>query len=66
MTPVKRITLRVITRDVYARVQEIREQEIPATAHEVGLFLRRVPFREQISAAMLKGEIVSIECKGTR
>jgi hypothetical protein len=60
------VTLRVITRDAFARITEIKEQEIPATAHEVGLLLRRAPFREQIANAMLTSSTITIERKETR
>ena len=60
------MTLRVVTRDADARVQEIREQEIPTSLHEVGLFLRRAPFREQIADAMLAGGTITIERKEGR
>lgn len=61
-----RMTLRVISRDRYARVDQIREQEIPASMHDVALFLRRAPFREQIAEAMLAGGSISIERKGSK
>lgn len=67
---VKRMTLRVITRELLsssvAQIVEIREQEIPATLHEIGLFLRRAPFREAIAEAMLKGHSITIERKEVR
>ena len=61
LTPKQRVTLRVVSRDSYAKITEIKEQEIPATAHEIGLFLRRAPFREQIADAMLNGSTITIE-----
>lgn len=62
-TPSKRLTMRVISRDSAAAIQEIYEQEIPATDHEMGLFLRRLPFRSTVAAAILTGGTVTIERK---
>ena len=56
-----RITLRVIALDKNAKIVEIKEQEIPATLHDVGLFLRRASFRDAIAEAMLSGGKITIE-----
>jgi hypothetical protein len=60
-----RIVVRVIYRDVYARVQEVVEQEIPATEHDVALFLRREPARLLIAGALLNGGTATLDTKGT-
>ena len=58
-----RMTLRLIALDVDEKIVEILEQEIPATAHDVGLFLRRASFRDPIEAALLAGGSIKIERK---
>jgi hypothetical protein len=56
-----RITLRAVTRNRHGHMVEVKEQSIPATPHQVGLFLRRAPFRDQIAEAVLIGGNVTIE-----
>lgn len=56
-----RITVRIVAKDAYARIQDIREQSIPASPHEIALFLRRAPFREAIASALLSGGSIIIE-----
>ncbi len=58
----KRITLRAIERNS-GKVEQIIEQEIPATTHEIGLFLRRYPFRQLAALALLRNGSVTIEVK---
>jgi len=65
-TPPSRIRVRVIARDAYARIEEVSEQEIPATAHEIELFLRRLPCRESVAAALLAGGSITIERKDSK
>lgn len=59
----ERIILRVIEQNVEAQIVSIIEQEIPATAAEIGLFLRRAPVREVAANALLAGGAVTIEVK---
>ena len=60
----QRLTLRLVARDKYARVQEIIEQEVPATAHAVALFLRREPARVMTANALLAEGHITLELKG--
>ena len=62
--PPQRLVLRLVARDKYARVQEIAEQEIPATAHAVALFLRREPARVMVANALLAEGNITLELKG--
>lgn len=64
-TPSKRLTLRAFEL-VEQRVEQIIEQDIPATEHQVGLFLRRDPFKSLAAHALLNGGVVKIEVKGER
>jgi hypothetical protein len=57
----ERIRLRAVTRNRHGHLVTIKEQSIPATPHQVGLFLRRAPFRDQIADAVLIGCNVTIE-----
>ena len=58
--------MRLIVRDAYERIDQILEQEVPATAHDVALFLRRAPFKDAIAQAMLNGGTVAIERKAAK
>lgn len=61
-TPGGRLILRAIEL-VEQRVEQVIEQEVPATAHQVGLFLRRDPFRSLAARALLNGGVVKIEVR---
>ena len=56
-----RLRLRFVSRDKYSRPTEIKEQQIPANAHNIHLALRRSYFSEQISSALLSGGSVTVE-----
>ena len=58
-----RMTVRLISRDVTGAIASILEQEIPATQHEIALFLRRDPCRLETAEALLAGQTVTIERK---
>lgn len=60
-TPPKRITLRVVSRNSASKINAIFEQEIPATDHDLALFLRRAPAREAVAETMLAGGTITIE-----
>lgn len=64
--PSRRLTLRLVVRDAYARIEQVLEQEMPESAHDVELFLRRAIFREAIAAAMLAGGTATIERRDTK
>jgi hypothetical protein len=66
MAASKRLTVRVVGRDAYARVDQIIEQEIPATTHDVALFLRRDPCRRLVAGALLEGGTATLEVKRER
>lgn len=57
----KRLTLRVVGYDEKGAIDQILEQEIPATAHDVEIALRRWHFRTAVSHALMKGGRIVIE-----
>jgi hypothetical protein len=57
-----RVILRAIER-LDERVEQIIEQDVPANAHQVGLFLRRDPFRSLATHALLRGGVVTLEVR---
>ena len=63
-TPRRRMKLRAIDCDEKGRrVRQIIEQDIPATAHEIGLALRRNSFRDLIVCALMNGGVATLEVK---
>lgn len=61
-TPSRRLTLRAIE-FVEQRVEQVIQQDIPATPQQIALFLRRMPLRKLAASALLKGGFVRIEVK---
>ena len=56
-----RFKLRLIGRDQKGRIDQVIEQEIPATQHEIGLALRRSHFVRAVAFAILKKGAVEFE-----
>jgi hypothetical protein len=56
----ERMTLRVIARDKDGRIDQVFEQEVPSTDHDIGLWLRCKHVRNAIGHALLKGDTITI------
>lgn len=57
----KRLVLRAIDKDAKGSVRQIIEQEIPATAHEIEVALRRKHFRRLIAEGLLDDGAITLE-----
>lgn len=57
-----KITLRAVARGAGGLVVQVIEQTIPATEHDLSLFLRRYPFRH-IAQVVLAGGSVTLEVR---
>lgn len=59
----KRIIVRLVVRNRKREIVEILEQEIEATHHDIGLLLRRDPFKNAIAHALVNNITAILECK---
>lgn len=57
------IIVRAVGRDSKGSVDTVIEQEIPRSNHQIGLLLRRDPFRETVVFALLTKGTVTFEVK---
>lgn len=62
-TPKERVTVRLIIRDKETAIQQIYEQEIPASEHQARLLLRRQLFGSAVADALLRGWTAEFERK---
>ena len=59
----KRIVVRLVGCDRNGAITQVLEQEIEATRHAICLLLRRDPFKNAISYALINNGIVKFEVK---
>ena len=59
----KRIVVRLIGKSRKGEVDQVLEQEIEATHHDIGLLLRRDPFRNAVAHALVNNGTATFEVK---